>query len=93
MTAWEEGDGSGDEDAVSGDGGVGARRVEKSSSFAINSSRDWMVDSPRWKVGSSSESECGDVFLDLSDFGARASLMISCSADLASGGPEYLRGA
>ena len=84
VTAWEEGDGSEDEDAISGDGGVGARRVEKSSSLAINSSSDWMVDSPRWKVGSSSESESGDVFRDrLSDFGARASLIISCSADLA----------
>ncbi len=93
VTAWEEGDGSEDEGAVSGDGGVGARRVEKSSSLAINSSRDWMVESPRWSVGSSSDSEPEDVFFCFSPFGARASLMISCSADLAKGGPEYLRGA
>lgn len=94
MTAWEEEDGSEDEGAVSGDGGVGARRAEKSSSLAIKSSRDWIVESPRWRVGSSSDSESGEVFLAcFSCFGARASSMISCSADLAKGGPEYLRGA
>lgn len=94
VTGWEEGDGSEDDGAVSGDGGVGARRVEKSSSLAISSSRDWMVESPRWRVGSSSDSESEEVFLVwFSRFGARALLRISWSADLAKGGPEYLRGA
>lgn len=94
MRVWEEGEGSEDEGAVSGDGGVGARRVEKSSSLAMSSSRDWMVESPRWRVGSSSDSEPEEVLLGrFLRFGARASLMISCSADLAKGGPEYLRGA
>ena len=94
VTAWDDGDGSEDEGSVSGDDGVGARRVEKSSSLTIKSSRDWMVESPRWRVGSSSDSEFEEVLLGcFSCFGARASLMISCSADLGKGGPEYLRGA
>lgn len=93
VNAWDDGDSSEDEGSVSG-GGVGARRVEKSSSLTIKSSRDWMVESPRWRVGSSSDSEFEEVLLGcFSCFGVRASLRIPCSADLGKRGPEYLRGA
>ena len=44
-------------------------------------------------MGSSSESESGESVLRcFSCFGARASLMISCNADVGKGGPEYVRG-
>lgn len=74
-------------------GGEGARREVSSLSFARRSSSDWMVDSPRWSVGSSSESEPDVPRVVVEGFPVLASFRISSSADLASGGPEYFRGA
>lgn len=71
----------------------GARIAEKLVSFSMISSRDWMVESPRWMVGSSSESESADDVAGLGfpefDF---ASEMMASRADLWRRGLESFRG-
>jgi len=93
VRAREEGEGSVDGGVVWGEGGGGARRVEKSSSLAMRSSRDWIVESPRWREGVSSESESAGGWTAFPLLVALASLMIASSAEFASGGPEYFNGA
>lgn len=96
VRARDGGEGSleGEDEDPTCEGIVDVGRVDTSGSFAMSSSRELMVDSSRWRVGSSSEGKSARGVGGFSEVpGGLASLRISSSTDLGSADPEYFSGA